>query len=111
MKARQGTASVNGTQLYFEIAGEGHPLVLIHGNTLDVRMWDDQIDTFAAKHQVIRYDMRGFGRSALPTHEAYAPADRTHVKQGGPRAVQSVGAGFSGRAELIGASFTQDEAG
>lgn len=75
MRTTQGTASVNGTQLYYEIAGEGHPLVLIHGNTLDVRMWDDQVDAFAAKYQVIRYDMRGFGRSALPTNEAYAPAD------------------------------------
>jgi hypothetical protein len=28
MHTRQGTASVNGTQLYFEITGEGHPLVL-----------------------------------------------------------------------------------
>jgi pimeloyl-ACP methyl ester carboxylesterase len=75
MHTRQGTASVNGTHLYFEIAGEGRPLVLIHGNTLDVRMWEDQIEAFAAKYQVIRYDMRGFGRSALPTAETYAPAD------------------------------------
>lgn len=75
MHTRQGTAPVNGTHLYFEIAGEGHPLVLIHGNTLDVRMWEDQIEAFAAKYQVIRYDMRGFGRSALPTTESYRPAD------------------------------------
>ena len=75
MRTRQGTASVNGTDLYYEVMGEGHPLVLIHGNTLDVRMWEDQVGDFAATYQVIRYDMRGFGRSALPTAEVYAPAD------------------------------------
>jgi len=75
MHTSQGIASVNGTHLYYEITGEGHPLVLIHGNTLDVRMWEDQVEAFAANYQVIRYDMRGFGRSALPTAETYAPAD------------------------------------
>lgn len=75
MPTHRGIANVNCTRLYYEMAGVGHPLVLIHGNTLDIRMWDDQFEPFARQYQVIRYDMRGYGRSSLPTGEPYAPAD------------------------------------
>lgn len=75
MDRQQGTAHVNGTQLYYEMAGTGSALVLIHGHTLDVRMWDDQFETFATQYHVIRYDMRGYGRSALPSDESFSPAD------------------------------------
>lgn len=75
MYIQKGFANVNGTRLHYEVAGAGKPLVLIHGNTLDLRMWDDQFEVFAARYQVIRYDMRGYGQSALPTTEPYAPAD------------------------------------
>jgi 3-oxoadipate enol-lactonase len=47
-------------------------LVLIHGYSLDTRMWDDQFDAFSQQYQVVRYDLRGFGESALPTGESYA---------------------------------------
>ena len=60
-----GFAAVNGTRLYYEIAGSGPPLVLIHGHGLDSRMWDDQFAPFAAHYRVVRYDMRGFGQSAV----------------------------------------------
>jgi hypothetical protein len=43
MHTHTGFADVNGTRLYDEMAGSGHPLVLIHGFTLDTRMWDAQI--------------------------------------------------------------------
>ncbi len=61
-----GFAQVNGTQLYYEMLGEGHPLVLIHGGYMDRRMWDDQFHAFAKHYRVIRYDVRGFGKSELP---------------------------------------------
>jgi 3-oxoadipate enol-lactonase len=67
MPTRTGFADVNGTQLYYELAGTGHPLVLIHGFSLDTRMWDDQFEVFAQRYQVLRYDLRGFGKSAVPT--------------------------------------------
>jgi pimeloyl-ACP methyl ester carboxylesterase len=67
-------APVAGTRLFYEMAGSGPPLVLIHGFTLDTRMWDGQMDALAASHQVIRYDIRGFGRSALPDEESYTAA-------------------------------------
>ncbi len=71
----RGHAYVNGTRLYYEVAGEGPALVLIHGMSLDTRMWDDQFAEFAPHCQVIRYDVRGFGRSAVPTHTAYSHHD------------------------------------
>ena len=61
-----GFVETNGTQLYYETLGEGHPLVLIHGGYMDRRMWDDQFSVFAEHYRVIRYDVRGFGSSALP---------------------------------------------
>jgi len=66
-----GFAEINGTRLYYEVAGAGQPLVLIHGNALDHRMWDDQFAHFAQHSQVLRYDVRGFGQSALPTTTPY----------------------------------------
>jgi 3-oxoadipate enol-lactonase len=61
-----GYAEVNGARLYYELAGSGAPLVFIHGFGLDRRMWDAQFSFFARRRQVLRYDLRGFGRSALP---------------------------------------------
>ncbi|MBX3058798.1 MAG: alpha/beta fold hydrolase [Anaerolineae bacterium] len=71
MHGRDGFANVNGTQLYYEIAGDGPPLVLIHGFGLDGRMWEAQMAAFTPAYQVIRYDLRGFGRSAVPGVERY----------------------------------------
>jgi pimeloyl-ACP methyl ester carboxylesterase len=73
LPAEQAFALVNGARLYYELAGEGPPLVFIHGYTLDHRMWDDQLAPFAAHYRVLRYDVRGFGRSSLPT-EPYSSA-------------------------------------
>ncbi len=61
-----GFAEVNGARLYYEVAGAGHPLTLIHAGIADHRMWDDQFAAFAARYRVIRYDLRGFGQSTLP---------------------------------------------
>jgi pimeloyl-ACP methyl ester carboxylesterase len=58
-----GIAAVNGTQLYYEIQGKGQALVLLEGGQLDLRMWDDQFSEFSRDYRVIRYDLRGFGRS------------------------------------------------
>lgn len=75
MARNEGYADVNGTRLYYEVAGEGHPLVLVHGFSLDTRMWDAQVEAFAERFQVVRYDVRGYGRSAVPTVEGYYHAD------------------------------------
>lgn len=83
-----GTAVVNGTKLYYETAGHGRAIIFIHGFTLDTRMWDAQFEPLAQQFQVIRYDMRGFGQSAVPTGEPYshvedlrALLDHLHIQQ------------------------------
>lgn len=66
LQAASGIAAVNGTKLYYEVAGNGPAIVLIHGGAVDSRAWDEQFTVFAKSHQVIRYDLRGAGRSETP---------------------------------------------
>ncbi len=75
MEIDRDYAHVNGTRLYYEVAGSGPSFVLIHGFTLDARMWDDQFQPFARHYRVLRYDARGFGRSDPPDRESYAHRD------------------------------------
>lgn len=63
----QGYCAVEGGRLYYEVRGAGAPVVLLHSGLVDSRMWDAQMDAFAAKFRVFRYDLRGFGRSTPPT--------------------------------------------
>jgi 3-oxoadipate enol-lactonase len=49
-----------------ETAGEGPAVVLIHGGLVDRRLWDGQVGPLARDHRVIRYDLRGLGRSSMP---------------------------------------------
>lgn len=81
-----GFIPVDGTELYYEMAGSGvaerplrrQPLVLIHAGIADQRMWDDQWDVFAQNYQVVRYDVRGFGRSMNPAGD-YTDHDDLHT--------------------------------
>src|SRR5262245_28067651 len=68
------TGRVNGTQLYYEVAGEGQPLVLVHSGGFDRRLWDEQFTTFADYYKVIRYDVRGHGQSP-PSTKPYSDAE------------------------------------
>ena len=67
-----GFAEVNGTSLYYEVAGSGEPIVFVHGNFGDNRHWDQQFEPLSKSFKILRYDVRGYGRSALPkSDEAY----------------------------------------
>lgn len=66
MNVTTGYAAVNDTKLYYEVSGSGDTIVLIHGNGGDRRHWDDQFEAFTKGHRVLRYDVRGFGRSSMP---------------------------------------------
>ena len=61
------TASVNGMQMYYEIHGQGDPLVLLHGFTGTGRSWRNFVDDFAEHYRLIIPDLRGHGRSTNPT--------------------------------------------
>ncbi len=58
-------AEVNGARIYYEVVGEGEPLVLVHAGIADSRMWKDQVAGFADFYKVVRYDLRGFGRTEM----------------------------------------------
>lgn len=62
--AQTGFADINGATIYYEVAGEGQPLLMVHAGIASSAMWDDQFDFFAQKYRVVRYDMRGYGQSA-----------------------------------------------
>lgn len=71
---RSGMTKIRGAELYYESAGDGPPLVMIHSGGFDRRIWDDQFQAFAAHYRVIRYDVRGFGKSS-PGRGDYADAE------------------------------------
>lgn len=58
-----GSLEGDAAGLYYEVAGSGHPLVLIHAGIADSRMWDQQFEDLAEHFRVIRYDIRTFGKS------------------------------------------------
>jgi pimeloyl-ACP methyl ester carboxylesterase len=55
---------VNGLEIAFERVGEGPPLVLVHGATLDSRMWQPQLAALADEFTVVAWDEPGAGRSS-----------------------------------------------
>jgi pimeloyl-ACP methyl ester carboxylesterase len=64
---------------YFEIAGAGTPVILIHGHSVDCRMWDPQIAELAKHYKVIRYDLRGYGKTDVPVEgEKFSHAEDLH---------------------------------
>lgn len=58
-----GFVPIENAKIYYEMAGEGTPLVMIHAGVADHRQWNNEFAHFAQSHRVIRFDMRGFGRS------------------------------------------------
>lgn len=63
---KTGYVNIDSRRIYYEEKGRGRALLLIHGLSLDTRMWDDQFEAFSKKYRVIRYDMSGYGRSTVP---------------------------------------------
>jgi len=65
----QNYVNVVGGRLYYEVEGSNHPIVLIHAGFLDRRMWNEQFELFAKRFKMIRYDVRGFGKSSRPNEK------------------------------------------
>jgi 3-oxoadipate enol-lactonase len=64
--ARSGLPTVGVTPggLSYDVTGAGDPVVLLHGFSLDRRMWEPQMERLGRHHRVIRFDLRGHGESA-----------------------------------------------
>jgi pimeloyl-ACP methyl ester carboxylesterase len=57
---------INDLNMYYEIHGQGEPLVLIHGLGSSSRDWEYQLEYFASSYKVLIYDVRGHGQSDKP---------------------------------------------
>jgi pimeloyl-ACP methyl ester carboxylesterase len=65
IKKTTGYAPVNGLKLYYEVYGEGQPLVLLHGSYMTIDLnWSQIMPALAKNHKVIAIEMQGHGRTA-----------------------------------------------
>lgn len=67
-------ARINGLDHYFEQTGSGQPLVFIHGAFADSRIWEPQWEYFSSKYRLVRYDLRGHGRTGASSLDRYSIA-------------------------------------
>src|SRR3954465_14148618 len=72
--AQSGTVRANGQELYYELHGEGHPLVLVMGIGYDSSLWTlAQVPVLSTQFQVILVDNRDAGRSSKAPHPHTIP--------------------------------------
>jgi 3-oxoadipate enol-lactonase len=90
-----GRVAVPGSSIYYEAAGTGSPVILLHAGYLDRRMWDGQFRQFARSYRVVRYDARGLGRSG-PANTPYSSFEDLYA------VIRALGLG---RVTLIGSSL------
>ncbi|HMC99235.1 MAG TPA: alpha/beta hydrolase, partial [Ferruginibacter sp.] len=57
-------ADVNGVKIYYETYGQGEPLLLLHGNSCSISLFEKQIPELAKHFRVIAVDTRGQGKSS-----------------------------------------------
>ncbi len=83
-----GFASIGNARLYYEVTGEGPAFVMIHAGIADSRQWNNEFTYFANNYRVLRYDMRGYGRSEPAEGEFSHMGDLTalleHLQIRGP---------------------------
>jgi pimeloyl-ACP methyl ester carboxylesterase len=61
-----GYVNVDGVNLYYEIHGEGEPLVFIEGLAQQIVMWKYQVEELKNYFKVVLFDLRGNGKSDKP---------------------------------------------
>jgi 3-oxoadipate enol-lactonase len=74
-----GFITIGDSKMYYEKAGQGDVVIFLHADTLDCRQWDNQFAYFSKKYTVIRYDIRGFGKSENPKSEPYSFSEDLHI--------------------------------
>jgi len=57
----------DGVDLHYESVGSGTPLVFVHEFAGDLRSWEPQVRHFSRRHQVIRFNARGYPPSDVPS--------------------------------------------
>ena len=69
-----GYVNVDGGKLFYEVAGKGENIILLHDGMVNCYIWDEQFQILAENYRVIRYDRRGYGKSTDP-REKYSHID------------------------------------
>lgn len=64
--ADTGFVIVDGGKLFYELAGNGKNIVLLHDGMVNREIWDEQFPLLAKTYRVVRYDRRGYGKSSDP---------------------------------------------
>jgi len=60
-------ANINGNRIYYEVYGEGEPLLLLHGSSESIQSFNKQLPAFSKAYKVIAVDTRGHGKSTADT--------------------------------------------
>lgn len=58
--------------LWYDEQGSGPPMVCLHGGWQDSDVWQDHVDRFADEYRVIRFDLRGHGRTGATDARRYS---------------------------------------
>lgn len=64
--AESGYLAVDGGRIFYEVAGQGPAIVMVHDGILHRETWDAQFRELAGRYRVVRWDRRGYGRSDVP---------------------------------------------
>ncbi|MFF1868660.1 alpha/beta fold hydrolase [Kitasatospora herbaricolor] len=87
--------------LAYTVTGDGPPVVLVHAGIADHRMWDAVVPALAELYTVVRYDLRGFGESPVPTGEFGETDDLLRLLDHlGHERVHLVGSSWGGRVSV-----------
>ncbi len=70
---KSGRIEANGVHYYYEIHGEGEPLLLLHGGLGSIEMFEPALPQFAESRQVIAADLHGHGRTQLGDRKISLP--------------------------------------
>ena len=89
------TLALDGRELYYDVAGNGPAVVLVHSAIADSSLWDAQVEALAPHFRILRYDVAGHGGSCLPSGSFSHLADLHAL-------VEALGIG---RASLVGNSM------
>ncbi len=98
---RSGRAEIHGVRYYYEIHGQGSPVLMLHGGFGSTSLFEPGLPAFAERHQVIAVDLQGHGRTPLGDRKTIDPIDIANdlavlLDQLGHDQVDVVGYSFGG---------------
>ncbi|MHA3964281.1 MAG: alpha/beta fold hydrolase [Candidatus Thorarchaeota archaeon SMTZ1-45] len=98
-------SNVNGVNIYYEIHGEGEPVIFGNGVFSNTLGWINQVPVFSKEYQVILYDMRGQGQSEKPkepyTFDIHAEDQKALLEELGISRVHHVGISYGAELGLV----------